>query len=328
MDKTASVLIATMIMAAPLPALCEPPMREGMQRPEDPEGGMAGKLFGPDQGPKNAERLEGSAAALNTEAVEGCPILDPLTNNLFIASNRPGGKGGLDIWMAPYNGKGWGEPVNLPEPINSAANEFCPTPLPGGMLFFVSTREELNGDIYLAWRVPSGYAGLRRLPEPVNGPGAELSPSFVSTGLGGNLLYFSSSRDGDQDIYVAEDYDVIANTVGPVRPVEELNTPFSDARPNVRRDGLEIVFDTDRYRGVVPRIWTSHRRHIGERWSPPEPIEQVNDPAGQSRASLSWNGRILVFGSPREGGEGAADIYVSKRKALERKKPRRQRRER
>ena len=35
--------------------------------------------------------------------------------------------------------------------------------------------------------------------------------------------------------------------------------------------------------------------------------------AGDTRASLSWDGSYLLFGSAREGGEGEADIYVSTR---------------
>jgi hypothetical protein len=53
-----------------------------------------------------------------------------------------GAKGGIDIWVAyrESDQQPWGEPVNLPEPVNSAFDDFCPTPLPGGRLLFVSRR--------------------------------------------------------------------------------------------------------------------------------------------------------------------------------------------
>jgi hypothetical protein len=35
--------------------------------------------------------------------------------------------------------------------------------------------------------------------------------------------------------------------------------------------------------------------------------------AAETRASLSWDGTTLVFGSTRAGGEGATDIYVTTR---------------
>jgi len=66
--------------------------------------------------------------------------------SLYLASNRPGGRGGLDIWVATRSSSGaaWGAPQNLGEPVNSAADDFCPTPVGKGGLFFVS-REALPG---------------------------------------------------------------------------------------------------------------------------------------------------------------------------------------
>ena len=46
------------------------------------------------------DEVNGSSSALNTASLDGCPIQSPDGLSLFMASNRPGGKGGLDIWMA------------------------------------------------------------------------------------------------------------------------------------------------------------------------------------------------------------------------------------
>lgn len=243
---------------------------------------------------------------LNSEFGDGCPILDPYSNDLFIASTRPGGHGGLDIWQASWNGDGWDEPVNLPAPINSEADELCPTPARGNRLFFVSKRDDPNGDIYVAKRLKKGFKKVERLPEPINSNAQEWSPSYVDAGMDKEYLFFSSTRDGGQDIYVSLNFEDVA-------AVEELNTPYSDARPNVRRDGLEIVFDTDRETGNAPDVWTAQRDAIGDPWGPAAPIEAVNSFSGESRASISWDGETLVFGSSRTGSEGGSDIYVSTR---------------
>jgi hypothetical protein len=89
-----------------------------------------------------AESFPGGVSKINTAALEGCPIESPDGRMLFFASNRSGGKGGIDIWVAyrESDQQPWGEPVNLPEPVNSAFDDFCPTPLPGGRLLFVSRR--------------------------------------------------------------------------------------------------------------------------------------------------------------------------------------------
>jgi Tol biopolymer transport system component len=82
----------------------------------------------------------------------------------------------------------------------------------------------------------------------------------------------------------------------------------------VSRDGREIVFDSDRPGGQgASDIWTATRGSTSASWNAPVSIPQVNSPAGESRASISWDGTMLVFGSSREGGEGGSDIYVSTR---------------
>jgi hypothetical protein len=105
-------------------------------------------------GAQKIDEIAGNSSELNTPFIDGCPIQSPDGLSLYIASTRPGGVGLLDIWVARRDEKSdpWGAPENLGEPINSASDEFCPTPVRGGGLFFVS-REALPGscglgDIY------------------------------------------------------------------------------------------------------------------------------------------------------------------------------------
>ena len=98
--------------------------------------------FSPWSTAQKIDEIAGNHAELNTAFLDGCPIQSPDGLSLYMASNRPGGKGGLDMWVATRASTGdpWGAPENLPEPINSAADDFCPTPLHGGQLLFVSRR--------------------------------------------------------------------------------------------------------------------------------------------------------------------------------------------
>jgi len=108
------------------------------------------------------DTMGNNSAELNTPSLDGCPIQSPDGLSLYMASNRPGGKGGLDVWMASRASVSapWGAPQNLGEPVNSAADDFCPTPVGKNGLFFVS-REALpgacgQGDIYFTHRNASG----------------------------------------------------------------------------------------------------------------------------------------------------------------------------
>src|SRR5690606_21294571 len=95
-------------------------------------GGVAvAAEYGDWSSPINAESLPGSSTSVNTPSNDGCPILNPYDGSLYMASNRPGGYGGLDIWIAPRSGAGWGTPVNAGPKINTAADEFCPSPARG-----------------------------------------------------------------------------------------------------------------------------------------------------------------------------------------------------
>lgn len=46
--------------------------------------------------------------------------------NLYFASSRPGGLGGLDLWVSHITSTGWGEPINLGPTVNTENDENRP----------------------------------------------------------------------------------------------------------------------------------------------------------------------------------------------------------
>lgn len=278
----------------------------------------------------NAELIPGTHPALNTAANEGCPTISRDGRRLFFASNRAGGMGGLDIWVS-YRRTAqdpWGEPVNVGAPVNTPADEFCPSPMADGHGFlYVSTKAGGCGgaDMYITRQHPKGgWPVTVNLGCHVNSAAGEASP-FIVQHAGGTELYFSSTKPGgfspddiglpagDSDLYVS-----VVRADGSLAPptlVPGLNSIYNDARPNVRRDGLEIIFDSDRP-GTLggADLFASERGEVGEIW--PEPVNlgsAVNSTANETRPSLSWNARTLYFGSTRSGSEGSSDIYVTTR---------------
>jgi hypothetical protein len=269
------------------------------------------------------DEIAGNHAELNTASVDGCPIQSPDGLSLYMASNRPGGKGGLDIWVAtrPSKRAPWGAPENLPEPINSASDDFCPTPVGAARLFFVSRREVPGvtcglGDIYETrrsrahgWSEPQHFACA---PAGPNSALDEQGPSFVR----GQLYFSSSSATVPGDLFVSNKRD---DGFGPAKPVVNLNDPTAnDIQPNVRKDGLELVFSSNRAGGSGGQdIWVSSRSSTAAAWSAPVNLgPAVNTALGESRPSLSSDGKQLLFGragpaGTGEGGTGASDIYVT-----------------
>ncbi|MEJ1966070.1 MAG: hypothetical protein WDO56_32770 [Gammaproteobacteria bacterium] len=268
---------------------------------------------------------------INTPAAEGCPIETADGLSLLFASTRAGGvpgNAGNDIWVADRESltSPWKPAKNLGEPINSIASDFCPTPVNGRWMFFVSERVDNGtltppcggGDMYLARQSPAGDWSAPRMlgcaPDGPNFIGPERSPSLVETDFGTFLFYSSNGGSGDQDIYMSRMK--ADGSFGPGRVVRELSTEFEDIMPNVRerRDGgYEIVFSSNRptWGNGKPAkgqqdVYVSYSWWLTD-WTAPRNLgDAVNTPGVEQRATLSADGRRLYFG--RDG-----DIYVSSR---------------
>jgi hypothetical protein len=275
--------------------------------------GQAGKI----------DEIAGNNPEVNTPFLDGCPIQSPDGLSLYLASNRPGGVGMLDIWVArrASTNEPFGAPENLGEPVNSAADDFCPTPVRGGGLFFVS-REALPGscglgDIYFTRHNPRHGWGepvhLACAPEGPNSALDEQGPSLVEIGGRATLFFSRSSPTSPGEIYATS---ALADGVfGPASAVAELNdATANDIQPNVRKDGRELVFSSNREGTLGGQdLWVSTRGSVDDPWSAPVNLgDAVNTAAGETRPSVSWDGFTLLFGrapSP----EGMSDIYVAVR---------------
>jgi len=282
--------------------------------------GAAAKKFGAWSPPVTAEQ-PGSHEELNTPFNDGCPILSPDGLSLYMATNRPDANGqtDIDIWVARRNStrSAWGAPQPLPAPVNSDSADFCPTPVRGRGLFFVSKRDEPNGDIYFTRQRHDGsWADPIHLGANINSPLEEWSPSYFEDDRGRPVLYFSRTEPGTNahDIYVSENF-------GPAQLAPgDVNSADSDARPNVRSDGREIVWDSNRQDNGNQDVWIATRPSTRAPWGTAVHLTEVSSPIGMdTRASLSWDGTYLLVGSTRPfdandvRNEGQADIYVSTR---------------
>jgi hypothetical protein len=262
----------------------------------------------------SAEFISSTSAALNTEGLEGCPFVAQRDDVLYFTSNRAGGLGGLDIWYSVREEDGaWADPVNFTA-VNSAANELCPMAHRNGRTFlFVSNRTGgCGGDDLYATRLHTrhGWAVPANLGCSVNSVANEASPSLLDT-----ELYFSSTRAGGlggSDLYISS-FDGVG--FGAPSLVPFLNSTNDDFRPNLRRDGLEIFFDSNRSGGFgMLDLWSATRATTSDPWSAPTNLgSNVNSTANDLRASVSWDARTLYFGSTRTNGEGSQDLYASTR---------------
>ncbi|HXG69928.1 MAG TPA: hypothetical protein VNJ04_04865 [Gemmatimonadaceae bacterium] len=306
----------------------------------EPDDALAGR-FSAWSPAVRVESLPGTHSEFNTSSLDGCPLRSRDGKKFFMASDRPGGLGGIDIWVSTRASENdpWGAPANLGAPINSSADDFCPTIDRDGIrFFFVSARAAWSGgpgcggaDIYVTRFRGDGSAedpqnlGCESNGGP-NSAASEASPSpLPSEGNSGEVLYFSSARAGgfapteaagaivgDQDVYVSR---FVGGKYGRGELATGVNSAADDAQPNVRRDGLEIFFFSTRPGGLgAADIYSATRARTADSWSVPGNAGgNVNTAASETRPSVSWDGTSLVFGSTRPGGEGSTDIYIATR---------------
>ena len=160
-----------------------------------------GQRFSAWSDPVNMESfIPGTSTEFNTAYGDGCPIQAPDGLSFYIASNRPGGLGGQDIWVSTRatTSSPWGAFVNVGAPINSTADDFCPSPAPNGSFYFVSARAETGAcggaDIYHTTKHGSTWDAPENLGCEINSPGTEWSPSYFQDEEGHGVLYFASNR--------------------------------------------------------------------------------------------------------------------------------------
>ncbi|HEX3234889.1 MAG TPA: hypothetical protein VHR41_11875 [Gemmatimonadales bacterium] len=114
--------------------------------------------------------------------------------DLYFGSDRPGGSGGLDLYVARRVKGVYHTPENLGSTINSASGEVEPwiAPDESYLIFSALGRSDSTGryDLYLSRR--SGGAWQR--PVPLSGVNTRWNEFNQSVSPNGQWLYFSSTR--------------------------------------------------------------------------------------------------------------------------------------
>ncbi len=122
---------------------------------------------------------------------------------LYFASDRPGGYGGMDIWVAYRTGGVWSEPENLGAQVNTEGEEVFPYIHADGTLYFSSNSHEGFGalDLFTVQNFGGSWGVPVNLGTPFN---SEFDDFGFIVDRDKKNGYFSSSRPGgigQDDIY-------------------------------------------------------------------------------------------------------------------------------
>lgn len=303
--------------------------------------------LGPAAAPKFSEwSAPIMVANVNSEFVDNGPAISRNGRSLYFGSARPGGFGGMDLWVSRRASRKhpWGPPVNLGPTINTAANENVPAfSRDGHWMFFNSNRPGGSGlgDLWVSWRRRTnddfGWKTPVNLGPIVNSPAMDAGASYFTREEeedeeeeeddeeeeeeadddddGVALLFFGSARPGGpggSDIYVSAQKN---RSFGPPTLISELSTSSNDQRPSIRSDGRELFFFSDRPGGVGSLdLWVATRDTLRQVWNAPENLGLVvNSTSNDTQGYISPDSRTLYFASNRPGGPGLDDLYVTAR---------------
>jgi hypothetical protein len=265
--------------------------------------------FGDWSAPVNLASLPGSSPAMSTPAVDGCASLSPDGLTIAFTSNR---SGNFEVYVAtrPSKSRGFGAPVPLPAPINSTANDSCPTLVQGNRMFFSSDCDDPAYDLYVAHRVAGSWS-VTHLGPNINQPGWEEESAAIFEDGDREVMLFSRRRlDGSEGkIYQSVDGGPASLVAGGP------HSSASDNRPSITHDGKTIFFDSDRY-GTLggPDLYYSTRSSMSQPFGPAIHLPALSSSGFDARPFISWDGATLTFSSARPGNASPApDMWFATR---------------
>lgn len=146
------------------------------------------------------------------------------------------------------------------------------------------------------------------MPAVLNFKDMQYFPVFTADGA---AIYYTARTNGaDEDIFISHKTDGTWSKPEGISDV--INTDFNEGTCTISADGKTMVFTSCDGRESLGSCDLFITR-LGENgWSVPQNMgPNVNSPFWDSQASLSSDGKVIVFSSDRYGGVGKKDLYVS-----------------
>jgi OmpA-OmpF porin, OOP family len=218
--------------------------------------------------PVNIENYSSTQPAIGRSMKTGNHIL-------FFVSDRPGGKGGLDIWITEYDGKKaiYKKPSDLINKINSPGDECSPFYDISTQTLYFSSRGRKNGfggyDIYKSTGSTRLWTEATPLPKPVN---SSFDDYFYSIQKNNKEGFFTSNRTGSMaldngsccdDIFTFKTTECVSIlSWGTIR--NSVNYDFYDAINSKYHLGLKYPENNSTIRDVPVELFISQDREKDE----------------------------------------------------------------
>ncbi|TGL78502.1 OmpA family protein [Leptospira yasudae] len=222
---------------------------------------------------------------LNTQNDEYNPIISPDGKYVVFQSNRPGGEGGMDLWISEnvrYMDKEipaeWTKPVNMNQNI----------------------REELRRPSVPGVRKPNLFnsnafeGGVSILFDANHAPSEIYFTSTINTAVGRTgfegLNIYKTVKDKKTGRWTDPEH------------LNEINSNFNEKMPAISPDGNFLIFSSDRPGGYGDfDLWISVRNRKNGTWSQPKNLgAPLNSSESDILPFIHQDGEQLYFSSNRE----------------------------
>jgi hypothetical protein len=215
---------------------------------------------------------------VNSSGLEASPTVSADGHLLFFSSDRPGGQGSNDIYVARRADKnddlGWGPAVNLGPDVNTAAFEaggvYLQSAEEGAVNFyFVRGPNTVALDIYSAPVNTDGEAGGPAvLVAELSIPDPAITDAHPSLRPDGREIYFYSNRSGGlgaSDLWRSTRRSVHDPWSTPEHVQAPLSSTSNDVHPSLTHDGRTLIFASTRAGGLGGAdIWMTTRTSSGK----------------------------------------------------------------
>ena len=248
-------------------------------------------------------------STLNTPQNDHIPFLSNDELTVYFASERPGGSGGFDIYVATRSSPTAAfNPPALLNGVNSADTESRPVLTADGLALYAEVKRGMNPyHIERATRssTNASFGALSPVGE-LNSTSNDVAPSVLPDH---SAIYFVSGRAGNE-IYRAER---TGNAFEPPALVSgtSIQSPDTEDYPAVSADELTLYFATNRPGGAGGTdIWVATRPSVVQGFSAPEPLAEINTTGEEWPGWISPDGCAFYFARTGSAGQ---DIYVAHR---------------
>lgn len=190
---------------------------------------------------------------INSKYWEPSASMFPDKNTLVFSSNRPGGYGGLDLYLSKKNDKGkWSEPENLGPVINTAFDEDAPFVLYDEPTIYFSSRghNDVGGyDVFKSTLEDGNWTTPENLAMPINSAYDDIYFTWTADG---RRAYFSSHRLGTKgatDIYYMDFNQISLNvfvkkeTENGLEPLENFTVSLEHMKSGEMIDKMNVEID-------------------------------------------------------------------------------------